>query len=605
MSYNVETVRQSITIITKILSGKGLKVTQSGENAFVESVAGIPKRINIPYIPDNASDELMLAINGFLDHEVAHVLFTDFSISQKHHFKNKTVFQIYNIIEDCRIEACMKAKFAGSRSNLDGVSQFLIDRYITEEFKKAKASGDEKAIIGSLFMPAMRAWSGQDIFQRYMADKRADIKPLTDKIKIHLPLISRVDSTQASIELAHEIFKSLEGKSKEESKDKSPKTDKKKEGEKSKSEEPGSDEEFKKAKASGDEKASSSSDDEDKSDESEEEEISINLSDAINEGEFDSSKSISEMIAREISATTSDRDYRIFSTDFDKVENFEATKYQDQDQINRALVNIEKETREVAGTLQKTLERLVKAKANVRNLPGKRSGRVNPSSLFRLKTGDDRVFRQRDAGTNNEVAVSLVVDCSGSMSGSKMCLAMEGAFALCDTLTRLGITNEVIGFTTSNDQSIITGIEAQGEDRNHYSRHEPLYIPIFKGFNEQFGTEQKMRIASASKGGGFMRNNIDGESLRIAAKRLMTMTSERAKQIIVLSDGTPAGYGNYGKIDRDLSDATKDVEKMGIKLIGIGIDDHSVKCYYKNNLVISNISELPTAIVKELKALLV
>ena len=725
MSYNVETVRQSITIITKILSGKGLKVTQSGDQAYVESVAGIPKRINIPYIPDNASDELMLAINGFLDHEVAHVLFTDFSISQKHHFKSKSVFQIYNIIEDCRIESRMRAKFAGSKFNLDGVAQFLIDRFLTEDFKKSKESGNEKEIVRSLFVPAIRAWSGQDVFQRYMADKVADIKPLADKIKAQLPLISRVDSTQDAIDLAHEIFKALEDKS--ESKDKSPKTEKKKKdemksGEESKSEESGSGEKSEESKegeksepetkggtdeensssepseepkpeepkpepeASSEDEADDSpesneesepeassedeadddsdsesesegesdqdeepeSDDEPKDDmdheendddkdgdtedvsdwdrenesedssseegdseEGDSEEATISLSDVIGSDEFDSSRSISEIIAREIGAMSNDEDYRIFSTDFDVIENFDATRCRDKDQVNRGLIKIETETRKVAGVLQKTLERLVKAKANTRNLPGKRSGKVNPSSLFRLKTDDYRVFRQKTAGTNNEVAVSLVVDCSESMSGDKIRLAMEGAFALCDTLTRLGITNEVIGFTTKSgseiDQGILNERKNAATDAQvvQYSRLEPLFMPIFKGFNEQFGTEQKKRIASASLGGAFMRNNVDGESLRIAAKRLMAMTSERTKQIIVLSDGSPAGLGDWSLIAKDLDAATKDVEKMGIKLIGIGIDDNSVKRYYKNNLVISNISELPTMIVKELKALLV
>lgn len=666
--YNVETVRQSITIITKILSGKGLKVTQSGDQAFVESVAGIPKRINIPYIPDNASDELMLAINGFLDHEVAHVLFTDFSISQKHHFKSHTVFQIYNIIEDCRIEACMKAKFAGSKVNLEGVASFLIDRYLKADFEKAKASGDEKQIIGSLFVPAMRAWSGQDIFKHYMSDKRAEIKPLADKIRALLPKIPAVASTQDAVDLAHEINKLLEKKKEPKPESESPKTDKKEktpeeedddepkpkdepgeepgeepesddsnDGEDSEegdddhdgdddsdgrddgdSDEEGDDDETSVTLGDSDEGGDSGSDEEGDSNsdedgdegsdsefnEDDETEVSVNLSDAVGDANFDTSKSVAEIIAKEIADHSKDKDYKIFSTDFDKIERFDATQHYSSSDVCRTLVNMETQTRQVAGSLQKTLERLVKAKAIVRNLPGKRSGRINSSSLFRLKTGDDRVFRQRDIGVNSEVAVSLFVDCSGSMSGSKIRIAMQGAFALCDVLSKLGISNEVIGFTTDYSNEVEEAMRKQGEDENRFSRIEPLYLPIFKGFDEKFGTEQKMRIASGSMG-GYLRNNVDGESLRAAAKRLMTMTSERGKQMIVLSDGCPCAEGSASKQRKDLKDAVKEIEKMGIKVIGIGINDSSVRDYYTNHIVISNVGELPGMIVKELKALLV
>jgi cobaltochelatase CobT len=695
MSNNVDVVRQSITIIAKVLSGKGIKVTQSGTNAYVESDNGIPKRINIPYIPDNASEELILAINGFLDHEVAHVLFTDFTVSQKEHFLNHAIFQIYNAIEDCRIEKCMRAKFAGSRTNLDGVSAFFIDKYIEPELIKCDS---EKELLTALFTPAIRAWSGQAIFQNYMKDKWAKVSSLEEKIASVIPEIALVNSTQASIDLAHVIGKLLK-------KDKSPKTDNKEKGKKAEASEeekgehvspPESDElgeerhsglddesesqpDDKPTDEEADDKSEQASEDEPDLDESKDDEPDLDEpdsddskddepnesenepsksdqqgeSDDVNEGNDESdtsdedqgegdsdnndesgsesddvgltldlesliesassdmSRTISDIIAGEVKDCMMGSQYSVYSTEYDVIKRLDISN-SDPARIKKVLSGIEARAREVTGPLQKTLERLVKSKSMVRNLPGKRSGRINASSLFRLKTGDDRVFRQRDMGISNDVAVSLVVDCSGSMAGSKIRTAMESAYALCDVLTRLDISNEVIGFTTMSDDGGMYSDFCDSNDTHsfyNYSRREALHIPIFKGFDERFGIQQKQRMAVGSQfnstDGLRLLNNVDGESIRIAANRLMTMTKEKTKQMIVLSDGSPSAYGDYLAIHKDLISSIAKIEKMGVNIIGIGINDDNVTRYYKNNLVINNISELPNQIIKELRSLLV
>jgi cobaltochelatase CobT len=58
---------------------KKVKVTQQGTSAFVQfdTKTNAPMRVNLPYLPDDATDELLNAVQGFLDHEVAHILFTD------------------------------------------------------------------------------------------------------------------------------------------------------------------------------------------------------------------------------------------------------------------------------------------------------------------------------------------------------------------------------------------------------------------------------------------------------------------------------------------------------------------------------------------------
>lgn len=110
----IAVMREAIVRITKILSEKDIKVTNRGVSAYVEydRNSGCPILVNLPYIPDDASEALLRAIQGFLDHEVAHIFFTDYSALKE--AKNLGVHSIWNSIEDCYIERKMAERFAGS-----------------------------------------------------------------------------------------------------------------------------------------------------------------------------------------------------------------------------------------------------------------------------------------------------------------------------------------------------------------------------------------------------------------------------------------------------------------------------------------------------------
>ena len=83
MNERIAIMRQAIATVTQTLSGADVQVTQSGIEAWVRNDAsGKPVQVNLPYLPDNADDALIDAIQGFLDHEVAHILFTDFKQSK-------------------------------------------------------------------------------------------------------------------------------------------------------------------------------------------------------------------------------------------------------------------------------------------------------------------------------------------------------------------------------------------------------------------------------------------------------------------------------------------------------------------------------------------
>lgn len=112
---DIYVLREVVKKLIPMLVQCNIKVTQMGTEAYVKANTRTkqPVSINIPAITDDAEADFILAIQGFLDHEVAHVLFTDFSLygcdprksSKKSTKKSKERFiNMHNIIEDTMIE---------------------------------------------------------------------------------------------------------------------------------------------------------------------------------------------------------------------------------------------------------------------------------------------------------------------------------------------------------------------------------------------------------------------------------------------------------------------------------------------------------------------
>jgi len=172
MNRDVLILRETVTKLVPMLAERDIKVTQQGTKAFVDyhPTTAEPRRVNIPFIPDNASASLLLAIQGFLDHEVAHLLFTDSQAVKAAHHKGARIANMHNVIEDTFIERMMRRRFKGSDYNLNKVGEFFLAEFTEPSVKEAIDEGNIAGAFGVLLVPVMRAWSGQRVFQRYMDD---------------------------------------------------------------------------------------------------------------------------------------------------------------------------------------------------------------------------------------------------------------------------------------------------------------------------------------------------------------------------------------------------------------------------------------------------
>lgn len=317
------------------------------------------------------------------------------------------------------------------------------------------------------------------------------------------------------------------------------------------------------------------------------------------------SEAIAEKISEAATAVMQNGEYVVLTRDFDEV-----APLVPPEQINKTWIpKMEDEVRAMTGKMQKDIERIMASQSHVIRTPGHRKGKLHGASLYRVLQNDDRVFSQKQEHRSKDTAVTLLCDNSGSMSGHKMRLAMISAYALCSTLDRVKITNEVLGFTT--------GMSALGtdpalrhavmEEQNNgwragirYDRVIPIVMPIYKSFDEKLSPMVKKRIAYAMNAQRGLSGNIDGESLEYAAGRLLRRMEKR-KVMIVLSDGQPAGGPKSGW---HLRETVLKLGKLGIDVLGIGIQDKSVKHYYPKHVVLEHASALPGLVMGEIKQLL-
>jgi cobaltochelatase CobT len=309
-----------------------------------------------------------------------------------------------------------------------------------------------------------------------------------------------------------------------------------------------------------------------------------------------------QLIEKQAVAANHGSDYRVFSTENDRVEPLPVPPNED---ISALISQLESKVAHLCGPMQKNLERLIVARSLATWQPAQRSGRLHSASLARLACNDARVFRKKIEGKSRDVAVELVIDCSGSMGGARINLATQAAYALSTVLTRLNIAHEVIGFTTCGSGMRSERAYAK-ELRKHawqYARVEALYMPVIKGYNERMTADVRSRFGWLPHS-GILNNNVDGECVDIAARRL-AQRPEKTKMMLVLSDGVPAAYGDCDALRVHLKKVVKQIEASGIKVVGLGIQTDAVASFYTRHLVVRRLSDLPTTVLKELKALVV
>ena len=239
----------------------------------------------------------------------------------------------------------------------------------------------------------------------------------------------------------------------------------------------------------------------------------------------------------------------------------------------------------------------LRAKAARRFVGDKTRGTIDTGSLYLLRMGSKNVFAEQTQELTEKVAVSILVDQSGSMYGQKIVKARQSAIAIGETLHGLGVSFEIVGFENQ-------GFGYSRDDRD-YDRNERFHYHVYKTFDQNFNV-RKTSLVNMEAGGG----NNDGEAVLAMAKRIVVRPETR-KILIVLSDGQPVGGrrsmgGGQDLCERFLSESVAKISKAGIEIYGVGIMTNDVQKFYKrqngsSHVVVNKIDELAVKVFSLLK----
>ena len=252
--------------------------------------------------------------------------------------------------------------------------------------------------------------------------------------------------------------------------------------------------------------------------------------------------------------------------------------------------------------LKEKLERALSADERTRWRREQERGEIDRPSLAKLATspGYRTPFKVKRATKGRDVAVTLLIDRSGSMAGRKIELARLCAAALGDALTQMGFACEVLGYSSIESPQMKQLYERQraaGVDLHRYNRLvERLDLQIYK----RFGSAELSGLTGIDCG----HENPDGEALAWAATRLADHAAER-RILMVFSDGYPAtGDGDPLVLRSDLRQRVAAIQKTGIELVGVGVLTDAVEAFYPHNVVVSRLAELPSTVFSVLSSML-
>ncbi|MER9496317.1 IPT/TIG domain-containing protein, partial [Mesorhizobium sp. M0320] len=218
-------LRQVITKLVPLLTGKGLVVSQRGSQAYVavNTHTKKPERVNIPSVPDNATPDFVRAIQGFIDHEVAHVLITNFDhyLVKDAHFnpKAKRLQNLINQVEDTMIEREIVKIFPGSARNIHDLRVHYNDKIskpVVDELRALVKAGKrtEQDLFVAILIIVLRAMAGHEEMQQFMDDEKLweqryvkhfvdTLSPVTKKA---LPFITTTKEARAIAEEVERIL---------------------------------------------------------------------------------------------------------------------------------------------------------------------------------------------------------------------------------------------------------------------------------------------------------------------------------------------------------------------------------------------------------------
>jgi cobaltochelatase CobT len=301
--------------------------------------------------------------------------------------------------------------------------------------------------------------------------------------------------------------------------------------------------------------------------------------------------------------------YKIYTQKFDEI--VRAQDLCPAEELDQLRALLDKQLENLAGAvarLANKLQRRLMAQQNRSWDFDLEEGLLDTARLTRVVTDPMQALSfkvERDTDFRDTV-VTLLLDNSGSMRGRPITIAAICGDILARTLERCGVKVEILGFTTrawKGGKSREAWLEA-GRPPNPGRVNDIRHI-IYKAADEPW--RHARRNLGLMMREGLLKENIDGEALQWAHKRLLARPENR-RILMVISDGAPVddstqsvNAGNY--LEAHLRQVIEDIEtRSTVQLVAVGIG-HDVTRYYRRAVTLLDAEELAGALTDELASL--
>ena len=302
-------------------------------------------------------------------------------------------------------------------------------------------------------------------------------------------------------------------------------------------------------------------------------------------------------------------EYHAYAPQFDEI--VQAENLCEPEELERLRAYLDKQLQNLSSVVARLANRLQRRLMAQQNRAWEfdlEEGMLDPARLSRVIV-DPQVplsfKREKDANFRDTV-VTLLIDNSGSMRGRPITVAATCADILARTLERCGVKVEILGFTTrawKGGQSREAWLQA-GKPLNPGRLNDLRHI-IYKSADSPWRRARKNLGLMMRE--GLLKENIDGEALDWAYRRLLARPEQR-KILMMISDGAPVddltlsvNPGHF--LERHLRQKIEEIEtRSPVELIAIGIG-HDVTRYYRRAVTIIDAEELGGAMTEKLAEL--
>lgn len=238
-------------------------------------------------------------------------------------------------------------------------------------------------------------------------------------------------------------------------------------------------------------------------------------------------------------------------------------------ELKRALAEYNKEKAQqqsVINTLHAFISSILKDNDAIRYSRPYKKGKVDMRRLYKYVAQDNmRIFKRKIVPTDKRYVMSILIDQSGSMSGSNQTNAFRGALILSEVFEMLKLPYEIIGFES-----------------------KPY---IFKSFGRPL---QRALMPSLKQSLG---GTNDFAALKLIQKHMAAevgINDQQPKGVFIITDGGSGAPDEMKELIRSME------EKNNCKIYGIGIGgvtDDMLKPVYNQYFSIKNVSDLPQSLV--------